>query len=309
MASLAAACLAWAPPSRLLHAAAAGVHADRRQAAALTRGPKTISRRQRRHVITTASSSQTPSPPQQLEQTWSNPTGAVLTELIPGKHTQHTTISPHSTSSPPQHTHTHISPFPGQLWVAERPFVWASIDVGGKTAVARLRDGSLFVHSPLALDDGLERALAGIGPRRTTNITACPGLAEKKPQINFSATVGESRAPPAEWQGDIELEWFNSEHNPFTRTPFFNEPSRTLFTADLFWSYPGNNIPSRTWLWSGMDRVYLPFYKKFMITRPELFKDSLDRVLAWDWDALLPCHGKFVPTGGKQALKEHYGLS
>jgi hypothetical protein len=48
-----------------------------------------------------------------------------------------------------------------ELWVAERPFTWNGIDVGGKMAVARLSDGSLWVHSPVGLDDALRSELAG----------------------------------------------------------------------------------------------------------------------------------------------------
>ena len=52
------------------------------------------------------------------------------------------------------------------LWVAERPFVWNGIDVGGKMAVVRLSDGSLWLHSPVELDEKLRRALEELGPVR-----------------------------------------------------------------------------------------------------------------------------------------------
>ena len=26
------------------------------------------------------------------------------------------------------------------------------------------------------------------------------------------------------------------------------------------------------------------------------------------WDAILPCHGNYIPSGGKQILKQHLGL-
>ena len=48
-------------------------------------------------------------------KTWSNPTGAVLTPLVKDR-----------------------------VWAAERPFVWNSIDVGGKMGVVKLSDGSLW---------------------------------------------------------------------------------------------------------------------------------------------------------------------
>jgi hypothetical protein len=28
----------------------------------------------------------------------------------------------------------------------------------------------------------------------------------------------------------------------------------------------------------------------------------------WQWDAILPCHGTFIASGGKQALRQHLNL-
>lgn len=70
---------------------------------------------------------------QSQPRTWSNPGGLTLKQLQPN------------------------------LFVAERPFIWNSIDVGGKMAVVKLNDGSLWVHSPVHLDPFLKRELAALG--------------------------------------------------------------------------------------------------------------------------------------------------
>ena len=45
-----------------------------------------------------------------------------------------------------------------------------------------------------------------------------------------------------------------------------HKPSGTLIATDLVWNYPGSGTPRGTQAWKfGMDRVYLPFYKSFMI--------------------------------------------
>ena len=47
---------------------------------------------------------------------------------------------------------------------------------------------------------------------------------------------------------------------------FVHKPSGTLIATDLIWNYPGSGTPKGTQAWKfGMDKVYLPFYKKFMI--------------------------------------------
>ena len=97
-----------------------------------------------------------------------------------------------------------------------------------------------------------------------------------------------------------------------------------------------------------MDRVYLPFYRRFMIrdkgkTSSRLawsllsalrhcaqcvHKTLLSRIVdlkqnlnageydeattrifqEWDFDAILPCHGDFVPSNGKETLRRHLRL-
>jgi hypothetical protein len=61
-----------------------------------------------------------------LPKTWSNPQGLTLTEVKKGV-----------------------------VYGAERPFIWNTIDVGGRMAVIKLNDGSLWIHSPVDLDPAL----------------------------------------------------------------------------------------------------------------------------------------------------------
>jgi len=46
--------------------------------------------------------------------------------------------------------------------------------------------------------------------------------------------------------------------------------------------------------------VYLPFYERFMVVDRPRFEAAVARVLAWDFDRLLPCHGVYLPAAGKQ---------
>lgn len=73
------------------------------------------------------------------EPTWSNPQGSVLTQIH------------------------------DDVWLVERPFYprlpgLQGTDVGCKSCVVRLPDGTLWVHAPVGLDEPLRRALAGLGP-------------------------------------------------------------------------------------------------------------------------------------------------
>ncbi|CAK9071123.1 TBC1 domain family member 2A [Durusdinium trenchii] len=198
-------------------------------------------------------------------KTWSNPSGAVLRCCVPGS-----------------------------LWAAERPFVWNSIDVGGKMAVIRLPSGALWVHSPVELDVHLRAQLAELGPVQhvvspnfehvkyakqwkeaypEATLWGSPGMIEKFPKIPYDREL--DIASPAAWQGDIEICFADCERIPLVGTPFFNEvifyhvPSETLITTDIFWSYP-EAMPEGSKLWKFlMDKIYLPFYRRFMLKDEE----------------------------------------
>ena len=88
-----------------------------------------------------------------------------------------------------------------------------------------------------------------------------------------------------------------------------HKPSRVLFVTDVFWNYPDGKetLPLGTKAWKfGMDRVYLPFYRKAMVTDATRFAAKRDALLGGDaFDAVLPCHGAFVASGGAELIAEH----
>lgn len=245
------------------------------------------------------------SPPQSLEG-WSNARGEVLTTLVEG-----------------------------QIWAAERAFMWNGIDVGGRCTILRLADGSLFVYSPVALDAALADALATIGEVRhvlapnfehvkyarqwanaypSATLYGCPGLTAKFPAVPVAKEVGVGN--PDSFLDEFAVTFLDFERNPFTQKPFFNEVvvvhrrTGTLMAADFFWNYPSSGMPLGTRAWKfGMDRVYLPFYKNLMVIDRDGYEVACRRLLhEIEWDALVPCHGRFLPAGGKQALQKHLSI-
>lgn len=233
------------------------------------------------------------------------------------------------------------------VWLAERPFFpripgLSGTDVGGKMACVRLPDGSLWIHSPVELDEILSETLRALGPVKhivTPNTEhqkyaqqwllaypdargyACPGLRKQRPEIGWTSDVGvdiEGRwtaEAPAAWGGVFDLCWIDAERGPFMDRPFFSEvvfchrPSKILFTTDLYWNYPtGTGVPFSTKLWKiGMDRIYAPFYNKFMQIKPD-FRTRLETIMRWDFDYIAPCHGNPIDTAVKATLAEHLGF-
>ena len=72
------------------------------------------------------------------EKTWSNPSGTVVDVVEERKDSS--------------------------VFACARPFVWNDIDVGGRMGVVKMRDGSLWIHSPIELDDATRREVDALGP-------------------------------------------------------------------------------------------------------------------------------------------------
>jgi hypothetical protein len=82
------------------------------------------------------------------------------------------------------------------------------------------------------------KSLSLIVSRPPSLCAACPGLRAKKPEIRYSAAIGEGESGvPAEWGDEFSFAFFDCEHNPFTRKAFFNEVRRhgSLAQNQLRW--------------------------------------------------------------------------
>lgn len=87
-----------------------------------------------------------------------------------------------------------------------------------------------------------------------------------------------------------------------------NDFSLSLLVAELEVPVP---IGSRLWKF-GMDRIYLPFYRRFMVGRGERRK-QYERLVGtiideWRPEAILPCHGDVVLGEElcRSVLKKHF---
>lgn len=162
-----------------------------------------------------------------------------------------------------------LTPVSRDVWVAERPFVWNNIDVGGRSVIIRLSDQSLFVHSPIDLTPDLKNSLSKLGKvghvvspnyehlkfaRQWANEYplarryACPGLISRMPDVDWTLELGTT--PESVLSKIFDIIHVDCEVNPLTSKPFFNEvifyhkPSKSLLVTDLFWNYPSSSLPN-----------------------------------------------------------------
>lgn len=164
----------------------------------------------------------------------------------------------------------------------------------------------------------------------------CPGLAERMPEIQWAGEIPShiTRPDGMSLENCWDFETISPLHldmevNPFTGKPFFNEvifyhaPSKTLMTTDLYWNYPTPDgvpnshlggsewelapavdaIPIGSRLWkNGMDQVYLPFFKNFMVKDRSRYEEIVRVILdEWDIETVIPAHGDIIR--GKELIR------
>jgi hypothetical protein len=193
-------------------------------------------------------------------------------------------------------------------------------------SVIRLRDGSLFLHSPVALDPALRAELAALGEVRHVvapnlhhhlyladyrelpgvRLYASPGLPEKKRGLRFDEVLTDT--PPAAWRGEIDQHCFAGA--PFMQEVVFcHRASRTLLLTDLAFNFVEcPHTPTRWWLraMGGLGRFGPPRHVRWLMRDREAARRSADVILAWDIERIVVTHGVVLSQSAKRLLRESF---
>lgn len=220
-----------------------------------------------------------------------------------------------------------LRPLAEDLWVVERPQTFYGLPVGSRMTVIRLAGGRLLLHSPVALDEGLREQLDTLGrvcfavaPNRVHHLHAghviraypearlwvAPGLERKRPDLVFEAILTDDA--PAEWRGEVDQVFFRGR--PYeNEVTFFHRASRTLVLCDLAFNF-GPRSPAPTRLLMKMLRSYGHLAPSkldpLLIRDRHAARESLERILAWDFDRIIVAHGDVLETGGHDILRRGY---
>jgi len=226
-----------------------------------------------------------------------------------------------------RHGHSVLCELAKDLWVVERPQRFYGLEVGTRMSVMRLADGSLLLHSPVALDAALRCELDAIGrvryavaPNRVHHLYAgevaaaypqarlwvAPGLARKRPDLVFVDVLGDEA--PAEWRDEVDQVFFRGR--PYeNEVVFLHRASRTLILCDLAFNFgPRSAAPTRVLM--RLIRSYGRFgpstLDPWLIRDRRAARQSLERILAWDFDRVVVAHGDVLESGGRDALRQGY---
>jgi hypothetical protein len=220
-----------------------------------------------------------------------------------------------------------LRPLSDDLFVLDVPFRMRGFVLGGRMTVVRLPDGGLWLHSPVKLDAATRQAVDAVGPVRflvapnTMHHLSLGDWAAAYPSARVLAPAG-LRARRKDLRIDVELsDMMDVGQSPtlelllahgipkLEEFAFLHRPSRTLLLTDVAF----NIHDSPSWLtrnylkWCGAYERLAPTWllKSWVKDRASL-KAWRDRVLTWDFDRVVPCHGQVLERGGKEAMRDAF---
>ena len=201
------------------------------------------------------------------------------------------------------------------LWERNEPLRAAGLRLGHRMMVMKLRSGELVVHSPVRFSDGLRDALLELGapgwfiaPSRFHDLywadwfqafpkarfAAVPGMTKEHPDLPFTDVVsGES-----DFWGD-ELVVLPVGGMPrLNEHVFLHSPSRSLIVADLVFNVDADAQNSVGKLILRLNAIYRkPGTSRIfraLIKDKTALRESLQRVLSYDFDRTILGHGKSI---------------
>jgi hypothetical protein len=220
-----------------------------------------------------------------------------------------------------------LQAFAEGVWIADAPQKFLGWQLGTRMTVLKLGDGSLLVHSPVALDDTLKSEIEALG--RVAHIVAPnlyhhlhagnaakafpaaklhgpAGLIKKRPDLDFGAVLGEQSEPG--WPDALES--LEIRGSLLGETVFFHRPSGTLVSADLIENFSrADDWWTRLYLEAGgiYGKVGLSRMLRLAYRDRKQARRSIDRILDWDFNRIILAHGDPIVSDASDALRETYG--
>jgi hypothetical protein len=225
-----------------------------------------------------------------------------------------------------------LTPFGDSIWVVDGPNVR---DMGllftTRMTVVRLSDGSVWVESPVTLPEGVLEQVGRIGPvryivvstqRHIWRLNAWHDLfpnAQIWAPTKAALTVGDidvtvedlfTDTPAQGWAHDFEQLAFKGS-SLLREVIFFHKHSQTVIMGDLIQVNPIlKGKPFRNIVFRLAGAAYpkggVSLDIRMSFRNRLLARESLERLLSWDFDKLIIAHGACIETNAKSFVMDAF---
>ncbi|KXF83185.1 DUF4336 domain-containing protein [Enterovibrio coralii] len=200
------------------------------------------------------------------------------------------------------------------------------VDIGQRMSVIRLQDDTLLVHNPGQLTDDVKSYLAELGDVSCVTTVnkhlhddlsdwwlaypeayfySAPGLASKRTDIGFDGILNSATSP--QWKGQLYQTIIRG--NADCEEVVFCDPvSRTLVIGESVIAINEGSFARRlAGKLAGCDgNVMVPISQRLKVTDKSLLRQSLQEILTWPFEHIMPIHGDPILFDGKRKLAEAY---
>jgi hypothetical protein len=199
-----------------------------------------------------------------------------------------------------------------------------------RMTVVRLQNGALWIHSPLKISNTLIEDISILGevkylisPNKLHHLflvdwiqkfphAVCyssPGLAKKRPDINFSEILGMK--PEEEWEEEIDQTIFKGSF-VMEEVVFFHQSSNTLILTDLIENFKPESFNSWQRILAKLTGILSPNGKtpidwrlSFIFGKKEA-ATSLAILMGWEPENIIVSHGECIFGDGLEFLKKSF---
>lgn len=221
------------------------------------------------------------------------------------------------------------------IWTATQPLSFYGLEVGNRMTVIRLDSGELVLISPIKLSEDDCIKLHELGTVRhivvpnllfhdlyvsqvqslfpNTKLWGVDGLQQKRPDLKIDAVLNE----PGNFEEDLEYIPFKGIKTALpiwtvidiNETVFFHRPSRTFIITDVAFNFDEENT-FKTQIIArllGCYKILRPSWVERLISNDKAsVASSVQKILSWDFDRVVPAHGSIINTQGKEKFKSAY---
>jgi hypothetical protein len=220
------------------------------------------------------------------------------------------------------------------IWSAEQPLKYFGLSVGTRMTVIRFNNGELAVISPIQVDDETTEELNRLGNVKyiiapnlfhylflsnfqalypEAKVYAVSELKFKRPEISIHKTLNNNGEY---FLGELECLLFEGVKTflpsgalPLNEYVFFHAESKTLILTDTAF-YFDESFPMSTKLvakiMGGYKKLRPSLLEQLATQEKEKVKQSVQKVLRWDFKRVIVAHGSIVEHDAKKQFKKGY---
>lgn len=199
-----------------------------------------------------------------------------------------------------------------------------------RMTVIQLRDGGLFIWSPVALTPAMRAEVDALGEVRfliapnslhhlwlgewhaaypAAQVFAAPGVSAKRTDVTITAEFGT--APVTAWDGEIDHVIVGGNLIT-TEVVFFHRASATVVFTDLLQQFPKGWHRGWRAIVARLDLMVeaepsVPRKFRMAFTDRRAAREAIGRILDWPAERVVMAHGTPVPQDGQALMQRAFG--